>query len=53
MGRGKDDNVEEYDFEQSRKDDNNLSKAGHGWDEDSGDPAIELLKEIREDTDGS
>lgn len=46
----KDKKVTEYDFEQSRKDDDNLKKAGQGWEEDSGDEAIELLKAIREDT---
>lgn len=47
---GKDKKVTKYDFEQSGKDDRNLTKASQGWQEDSGDPAIELLKNIREDT---
>lgn len=44
------DNVEEFDFEQARKDEANLTKAGKGWEEDTGDPATELLKEIRKET---
>lgn len=46
----KDKKVTEYNFEQSAKDDRNLTKAGKGWQEGSEDPAIELLKAIREDT---
>ena len=38
-----------YDFERSRRDDENLTKAGNGWKEDTKDTAIELLKLIRED----
>lgn len=45
---------EEFDFKQARKDHDNLTKAGKGWEEDTNDPAIELLKGIREDVeDGS
>lgn len=44
------DKVTKYDFQQSQKDDKNLTKAGKGWKEDTEDPAIELLKAIREDT---
>lgn len=47
---GKDKDVTDYDFQQSRRDDDNLTRAGKGWKEDSGDDAIELLKAIREDT---
>lgn len=50
MGKNKDDNVSEYDFQGSNKDDKNLTKAGKGWEEDTKDPAIELLKGIRQET---
>lgn len=32
-----------------KRDDRNLSVAGKRWEEDIDDPAIELLREIRED----
>lgn len=44
------DNVEEFDFEQARRDESNLTKAGGGWKEDTKDPAVEFLKEIRKET---
>lgn len=46
----KDDKVTEFDFKQAKIDDRNLTKAGQGWKEDSGDEAIEFMKGIREDT---
>lgn len=49
MGNKKDDNVEEYDFKQSREDDRNLDIAGKRWQQDVEDPAIEHLRLIRED----
>lgn len=48
-GRKKDDNVEEFDFEQARKDEKNLNVAGNRWEEDIDDPAIEHMRLIRED----
>lgn len=49
MGKNKDDD-EVLNLAEIRKDDSNLNVAAKGWDEDTKDPAIELLKQLREGT---
>lgn len=48
MGRKKDDD-EVLNLADIRKDDRKLDVAAKGWDEDTQDPAIELLKELARD----
>lgn len=47
MGRKKDD--EPVDLEQFKKDERNIEIARRRWEEDIDDPAIEVMRLIRED----